>query len=202
MRLVIVPCCCALVACQPVHHTAGFWFEDDAIALPPLEAAKIGGPLTVAERESIERTARDEVAGAFSAFDLVVDGDRRAFWRVRVMQEIEPWPRALPSSGESRPLGPLGGVGAVDFAVVSTTALRFAPSGAPRAAIVDAIGRGLGRVAAHEFGHQILGGGPHNDRDENSYEFGSPDRAARYYGRLQWTTWRAPLEAKLGARVQ
>lgn len=59
-------------------------------------------------------------------------------------------------------------------------------------------GRGIGRVAAHEFGHQILGTGlVHNTDDENSYEYPSPDRAAQYYGELHWTTARPLLEQKL-----
>jgi acetyl esterase/lipase len=38
--------------------------------------------------------------------------------------------------------------------------------------IIEGIGRGIGRVAAHEFAHQILNvGAVHNDADENSSEY-------------------------------
>ena len=67
--------------------------------------------------------------------------------------------------------------------------ITYAPPGATRQTIVDGIGRGIGRVAAHEFAHQMINSGEtHNPRDENSYEYPSSDRAAQYYGELRWTT--------------
>jgi hypothetical protein len=96
------------------------------------------------------------------------------------------------------PLGFLGGSGGVSFDLVSLKAIQYAPEGASRQAIIEGIGRGIGRVAAHEFGHQILNTGlVHNKGDENSYEYPSPDRAAQYYGELHWTTARMLLEQKL-----
>jgi hypothetical protein len=81
---------------------------------------------------------------------------------------------------------------------VALKAIQYAPADASRATIIDGIGRGIGRVAAHEFAHQILGGNNmHNQTDENSYEFPSPDRASQYYGELHWTTARPILEQKL-----
>jgi hypothetical protein len=65
-------------------------------------------------------------------------------------------------------------------------------------AITEAIGRGIGRVAAHEFAHQILNAGAvHDHTDENSDEFQSPDRASQYDGELHWTTARPLLEQTL-----
>ena len=64
--------------------------------------------------------------------------------------------------------------------------------------MVEAIGRGIGHVAVHEFAHQILNiGAVHNRDDERSYEYPSPDRSAQYYGDLHWTTARPFLERKL-----
>jgi hypothetical protein len=63
---------------------------------------------------------------------------------------------------------------------------------------VEGIGRGIARVAAHELAHQIINSAAaHNPRDESSYEFPSPDRAAQYYGELRWTTARPFLEQRL-----
>jgi len=61
------------------------------------------------------------------------------------------------------------------------------------------VGRGIGRVAAHEVAHQIVGpGGKHNDADEDSYEYSSPARASHYYGELHWTVWWPDLQRKVG----
>lgn len=63
----------------------------------------------------------------------------------------------------------------------------------------EGIGRGIGRVAAHEFAHLILGAAAvHNDLDEDSYEYPSPDRASQHYGQLHWTTAWPLLRQKLG----
>ena len=50
-------------------------------------------------------------------------------------------------------LAPLGGWGTVDFDVLADLAVQFAPAGADsRAAVLSAIGRGIGRAAVHEAG--------------------------------------------------
>jgi hypothetical protein len=96
------------------------------------------------------------------------------------------------------PHGFLGGSGGVSFELIALKAIQYAPPGATRQIIVDGIGRGIGRVAAHEFAHQMINAGEtHNPQDENSYEFPSPDRAAQYYGELRWTTARPLLEQRL-----
>lgn len=78
-------------------------------------------------------------------------------------------------------------------------AIRYAPPDASRQTMIDGIGRGIGRVAAHEFAHQILGAAAvHNNADEKSYEYPSPDRSAQYYGELHWTTAWPLLQQKLG----
>jgi hypothetical protein len=104
-------------------------------------------------------------------------------------------------AGESRTLGPLGGRGMVSFSVLATTAVYYAPPDATRTEIVSAIGRGIGRAAAHEFAHQIL---PdidlHQVADKESYEYGNADRAAQYYGTLHWAKARPAMARRLGGK--
>ena len=87
-------------------------------------------------------------------------------------------------------------IGAVAIATVLTTSAVIAWR------ISNAIGRGTGRAAVHEFAHQALGADNlrhiDNRTDEQSYEYGSADRAAQYYGELRWTTAWPVLEDKFG----
>jgi hypothetical protein len=177
--------------------TAGFWYEDRPFALPADPAKKLGGLLTEPELESIKQISRTELDRAFAGLRVRVTEDRRAFWRVEVLQSLRTR-RQLPSAGESVPLGMLGGSGSVAFDLVAFKAIQYAPDRASRQAIIEGIGRGIGRVAADEFAHQILNADAvHNDADENSYEYPSPDRASQYYGELHWTTARPFLERRL-----
>jgi hypothetical protein len=178
--------------------TAGFWYESGACALTADAARSLGGTLTDGEIETIEATSRAEIERAFSGLRVRITDDRRAFWRVEVLQSMPTRRRQLPSAGESVPLGMFGGSGAVAFDLVAAKALEYAPPHAPRGTIVEAIGRGIGRVAVHELAHQILNAdAAHNAADENGYEYPSPDRASQYYGELHWTTARPLLERRL-----
>jgi hypothetical protein len=186
-----------LSACHKPTPTAGFWFNDTSFALPAKAAEKLGGLLTDAELETIKTISRGEVERAFAGFRIQISNDHTAFWRVAVMRSLR-GRGPLPNAGESMPLGFLGGSGGVSFDLVALKAIQYAPEGASRQTIIEGIGRGIGRVAAHEFGHQILGIRlAHNSADENSYEYPSPDRAAQYYGHLHWTSARPLLEQKL-----
>ena len=177
--------------------TAGFWYDDEPFALPAPAAEKLGGLLTEDELASIKQISRAELERAFAGLKIHVADDRAAFWRVEVARSLRPR-GPLPNAGESLSFGWLGGSGAVSFELVALKAIQYAPAGASRATIIDGIGRGIGRVAAHELAHQILGvGSMHNQTDENSYEYPSPDRASQYYGELHWTTARPILEQKL-----
>lgn len=181
------------------HRTpgAGFWYQDQTFALPAHAATRLGGPLTNLELATIESISRAEVERAFAGLNIRVGDDHSAFWRVGVVRSL-PVRGPLPNAGESRPLGWMGGAGAVSFELVALKAIHYAPDGASRQTIVEAIGRGIGHVAVHEFAHEILNtGSAHNVKDENSYEYPSPDRAAQYYGTLHWTTARPFLEQKL-----
>lgn len=181
-------------------HTAGFWFEHDAMALPDHIAARLGGPLADDEIASIERLARTEVERAFSGFSVSIVSSDQAFWRVAVLRSLpERDNKALPHAGESLAMGFLGGRGSVGFDFVAFQAVHYAPVDAVRAEIIAGIGRGVGRVAVHEFMHQMLGvSNAHDDTDVNSYEYGRPDRPSQYYGELHWTTALPLLGRKLG----
>jgi hypothetical protein len=179
--------------------TAGFWFEPNACAVPESETATFP-PLHADEVALIQQRARGELEHAFSGLRIRVAEDRTAFWRVQVMASLPTRAHsALPKAGESLALGILGGTGAVGFDLIALNAIRYAPQGATRQAIVDAMGRGVGRVAIHEFAHQILGVADiHNTDDQDSYEYPSPDRPSQYYGDLHWTHAWPLLQKRLG----
>jgi hypothetical protein len=183
--------------CDKRVATAGFWYDDTSFALPAPAAEKLGGLLTDGELETIKTISRAEVERAFAGFRIHISDDHAAFWRVVVVRSLlRRGP--LPNAGESMPLGFMGGSGGVSFDLAALKAIHYAPEGASRQTIIEGIGRGIGRVATHEFGHQILSTGlAHNTDDENSYEYPTPDRAAQYYGALHWTTARPLLEQKL-----
>lgn len=181
-------------------HTAGFWFEREAVSVPDHIADRLGGPLTESEIASIERLSRAEVERAFAGLSMSVVESDRAFWRVAVLRALpERDNMALPHAGESLAMGVLGGRGSVGFDFVAYQAVHYAPADAARADIIAGIGRGVGRVAVHEFMHQMLGvSNAHDDTDVNSYEYGRPDRPSQYYGELHWTTALPRLRRKLG----
>jgi len=178
---------------------AGFWFEANACAIPE-DATATFPSLNADEVASIQQRARGELEHAFSGVRIHVSEDRTAFWRVQVMASLPARAHsALPKAGESVALGILGGTGAVGFDLVALNAIRYAPEGASRQTIVDGIGRGVGRVAIHEFAHQILGTTDiHNADDQDSYEYPTPDRPSQYYGDLHWTHAWPLLQKRLG----
>jgi len=190
----------AALGCGAAPRTAaaGFYYEDAPLALPASIAEQVGGPLTARELASIQQTSRAEVERAFNGFNIRFTENRGAFWRVAVVRSLPGRGRPLPSAGESIAMGFMGGAGAVSFDLVSRKAVQYAPAGASRLTMIDGIGRGIGRVAAHEFAHQVLNTSlVHNAADEASYEYPSPDRSAQYYGELHWTTARTLLAQRL-----
>lgn len=166
--------------------TAAFRFEDAACTLPPAAAATFGGALTAAEVATIRRTARRELEDAYAGTRIRFTDGTDAFWHVAVQPAIR-GRKALADAGHSIALGPLGGVGELSFTVLAMSAIRFAPAGASRAAIVDGIGRGIGRAAVHELAHQIVAtAAMDNNSDPDSYEYSTFIRASQYYGTLHW----------------
>ena len=90
-------------------------------------------------------------------------------------------------AGESRVVAGFGGSRRVNFEYVANGAMVFAPEPASREELIEAIGRGVGRVAIHEFLHQLL---PkqhiHDSKDARSYEGNSPALVEGYFGDLHW----------------
>jgi hypothetical protein len=165
--------------------TAGFWFEDVSAVAPAGLADRIGGPLTAEELSVIETIARHELQSAFSGSRLRVSASRSSMYRVRVLERVS-GARMLPVAGASRALPGRRGAGAVDFSFVAASAAFYAPATATRRDVVEAIGRGVGRTAAHEFAHQVAPTFPlHQTTDKRS--FGYPElRAEHFYGELRW----------------
>jgi hypothetical protein len=88
---------------------------------------------------------------------------------------------------QSRAVSGLGGDGAVSFSWLASAALAYAPAEATRPALVEAIGKGVGRAAVHEFVHQFLPTAPiHASEDLESYEYRSASRRQQYFGPMHW----------------
>lgn len=180
---------------------AGFWYEDGVFARAEQIADELGGPLTADEIATIERVSRAELSRAFAGLEIQFTGAPGGFWRVRVLPSVTLTTfngRArVNAAGISNGFGPLGGSAALSFNTLALNALRYAPSGASRAQIIEGIGRGVGRAAAHEFAHLIVQGSIDTRADEHAYEYYSADRASQYYGELRWTNAWPRLQQKL-----
>ena len=172
---------------QPAGAEAGFWFERVTF-----RSARLGGAMTTADLAAIEDVARGELARAFAGLPIRVTARRAATYRVRVVQAVhDPRMRGRWGvAGASHAVPGLGGRGEVSFDFLAGGATAMAPEQATRAAIVAAIGRGIGRTAVHEFTHQLLPQAPiHDSRDVRSYEFDSAARREQYFGEMHWD-WR------------
>jgi hypothetical protein len=180
---------------EPRVADAGFWFEDVKFASP-----RLGAPVTSAEIETIARVARSELAKAFQGLRITLSDRRDATYRVRVVQRLrdQRLRRDLEVAGESRAVSGFGGQGAVSFTFLASGAVAYAPDEASRASIMEAIGRGIGRTAVHEFTHQLLPTAPiHDSTDAQSYEHASAARSEQYYGELRWNLAWPLLERRL-----
>ena len=175
---------------------AGVLFVDGACDLSPGVAQLLGGPLTPADCATIERIARAEVVAAFAGLRIDVTADPYAFWTVHVRAFVPSRTRMVGAAGASLAFGPLGGRGMVGLMALTAQALRHAPPQASRDEIIAAIGRGVGRSVVHELAHQIAGGAI-DGSDPFTYEYGSVDRAAQYYGVLRW----GPVGERVRARL-
>ena len=163
----------------------GLVFHDDACELWPGMAQQAGGALTPGECRVIAQIVRSEVEEAFAGLRLDVTTDARAFWTVHIVPVIPARTRMLGAVGASVAMGPLGGRGMVGLSPLTVHALRYGSPETSREELVAAIGRGVGRSAVHELAHQIAGGAI-DGRDPTTYEYGSADRRAQFYGTLRW----------------
>jgi hypothetical protein len=181
--------------CERRAVALGFWFEDVTFESPVL-----GGRLSGDDIETIEAIARQELAAAFRDLDISLTNSRNARYRVHVVQNLfgNPLVRKSSVAGESRGIPWLGGFGAVNFIYFASGAIVFAPPGLSRDELLAAIGRGLGRGAAHEFAHQLIRSDLHNTRDRGSYEYYAASRVEQYYGPIHWDTAGPLLKQRYG----
>lgn len=183
---------------EPREVTAGFWFEPVSYESPLL-----GGALLPADLDTIETVARGELAIAFQPFRVTLTDRRDARYRVRVIQELVDY-RTLRKSwiaGRAFVTRGFGGSGEVSFIYFASGAMTYSPSAATRAELIEAIGRGIGRSAAHEFAHQFLAGyNEHPTGDTASYEYHAASRPEQYFGPMHWDVAGPLLEKRLGKK--
>ena len=199
IRIATLGCCISVIACGPRPVELGFWLEPLSFDSP-----RIGAPISQAEYEVIEKVARAEIAAAFEDYDVTVTANRQARYRVIVVPHLRDnrlLRRSGTYAGESRAVAGFGGSGAVSFEFVANGAMVFAPDDASRATIVESIGRGVGRVAIHEFLHQLLPKfAVHDSKDRESYEGNSPALIEGYFGDLHWDIAAPELQRRLKPR--
>lgn len=146
----------------------------------------------------IEAVSRDEIIRAFREYPITITGRAAGLYHVRVVDSVQ---RSTEGSAESYMFFPgLGGQGFVNFRALAHGAVTYAPPDADRQEVIAAIGRGIGRAAVHEFAHQLLGRKAPIDAstDIQSYEYGSTNRHAQYYGQIRWDSARPLLRQKFG----
>jgi hypothetical protein len=179
---------------RPVE--AGFWLE--GVSYDRLDP---GGPFTANERAVIEEVALDEIRRAFAGIAVRFSSRRDARYTVTVVQHLYDLRvrRTSEVFGNSRAMRGFGGRGAVNFYAVASGAAAFAPENATRQDVIDATGRGVGRVAIHEFTHLFLPQTPIDQSDDPlSYEYGHAARREQFYGELRWDFAGAALVRELG----
>lgn len=177
---------------------AGLTF--DAVSF---SSSRLPGALDGAQIEAIRAAARTELADAFRGWNITFTDARAARFQVAVVQEIRDprLRRAMFVAGESRAVAGFGGRGAVNFSLLASAAVSCAPDGATASDLVAAIGRGIGRAAAHEFAHQLLPKAPlHDTHDVRSYEYRAASRCEQYFGPMHWDLAGPLLEDRLGLR--
>lgn len=196
IRFAAASLCVALTtACAPRPVELGFWMSPISY-----EPQRLGRPITPAEYLTIDQTARIEIANAFRDFDVTVTANRNARFKVEVVPTLTDHRliRGGTYAGESRAVAGFGGAGHVNFEYVANGAMVFAPDDATHEEIIAALGRGIGRVAIHEFLHQLLPKAAiHDSRNGDSYEGNSPAKIQGYFGDLHWDIARPWLEARV-----
>ena len=187
---------CTTIA-GPRSVDAGFWFDTVSY-----ELSESADPLTVHDLAVVEKAALEEIRRAFQGIAVRVSNNRGARYSITVVQHLYDLrlKRTNEMFGNARSVGGFGGSGAVNFYAVASAAAAYAPENATRQDVIDAIGRGVGRVAVHEFTHLFLPRTPiHESDDPLSYEYGHAGRREQYYGELHWGFARAVLLEQLGS---
>jgi len=161
----------------------------------------LGGPITAGELAGVEAAALDEIRRAFTRVAVRFSPRRDARYIVTVVQNVydrRVW-RTTEVFGSARAVRGFGGRGAVNFYAVASAAAAYAPANATRQEVIGAIGRGVGRVAIHEFTHLFLPRAPIDGSDDPlSYEYGHAGRREQYYGELRWSFAKPMLFRELG----
>ena len=199
IRLAAASLVVVVAACGPRSVEVGFWFDPVTFTSP-----RLGAPISPDELAAIETLSRAEIVKAFQDFDVTLTGNRNARFKVAVLQRLrdERMLRQADVAGQSRVLRGFGGSGAVSFHFVASAATVFAPETADRAALIEAIGRGVGRTAVHELAHQLAPDTPiHATRNPDSYEHGTAS-AGQYFGDMVWDIARPELERRLLPRAR
>ena len=174
-----------------------FWFEpihsDARTALPE----RLAGDISADDMKVIESVSREEIARAFDLYPISIVGRAAVQYHVRVTDGLD---SRTGGSAESYVFPGLGGQGFVNFRSIAFGAINHAPANVTRDQIIAGIGRGIGRAAVHEFTHQLLGRQAPIDssKDIDSYEYGSTDRRAQYYGPIRWDLAEPLLRQKFG----
>jgi hypothetical protein len=198
MRRVALVLACLCGGCTTNRVAdASLWFDAVSFTSP----STVVGAITPADLAVIQEEAVREAARAFDGFRVSVARRPDARYHVRVVQRLrDPRQRRFGThAGESRAITGFGGAGAVSFEYFASIAIGYAPAGAERTTIVEAIGRCIGRGAVHEFAHQLLPRAPiHDSLDRRSYEFGSAGREEHCYGPIGWGPARPLLQARFG----
>ena len=184
-----------VAGCAPRAADAGFWFEEVAFESPRL------GALTPADLETIGAIARAEVTEAFSGLRFELSQRRDATYKVQVVQRLldNRFRRHVEVAGQSLGIAGLGGQGAVSLSYLASSALAYAPADTTRAEMIEAIGRGVGRAAVHEFTHQLLPRASIHSANIRSYEYASAARPEQYFGDMNWDLALPLLQQRIGS---
>jgi hypothetical protein len=200
MRLVAASLGLLVTACgAPRAVELGFWFEPVTFT-----SSRLGAPVSRVEVAAIEKMARTEIMKAFQDFDVTLTANRHARYKVNVVQQLHDGRilRPVDVAGQARVLRGFGGAGAVSFYYVASGATVYSPETADRAAVLEAVGRAIGRTAVHEFTHLLAPNTPiHDSRVPNSYENGTAS-AAQYFGEMRWDIARRELERRYKPRAR
>jgi hypothetical protein len=167
------------------------------------QSPRIGARISADEFAIIDTVARTEIRNAFSEYGIGVSRNHNARYRVHVVPTLkdERLKRSGTNAGESRAVAGFGGSGAVNFEYLANGAMIYSPELASRAEVITALGRGIGRVAIHEFLHQLMPKAPiHDSTDTHSYEGNSPALVEGYFGDLHWDIAAPWLRQRVGSR--
>ena len=195
----LVALCLGLSAgCSRATIELGFWMEPLSYQSP-----RIGDPISADEFATIDAIARAEIRNAFADYGIRVSANHDARFRVHVVPILkdERMRRDWTNAGESHAIAGFGGSGAVNFEYVANGAMIFSPPSATRPEVIEALGRGIGRVAIHEFLHELMPKAPiHDSKDAHSYEGNSPALIEGYFGDLHWDIAGPWLGQRVGVR--